>query len=338
MLRNLFFFPTLIGKNTKTMGLFKSIILKFKNKKVIKTKRPGDLLSYKDFALNDITELTVIGPVCKKDIDRLVRIAKGNGALKVLNIGGASEILEINNNQFHGCDCLEKVILPNGLLRIGESAFESCRCLNEIVVPDSLQTISKSAFFACYSLIEFKITKNVKFIGNWALACKNLESIRVDENNKMFKSIDNILFSNDGTTLLKYPSHKPESSYSVPDGVKIIANAAFQDCTELQDIVFPDSLEEIGDNAFLNTQIKRLSVPHGVKKIGKLAFSHNTLLTTVNLPGSIVRLGERAFTECHKLTEVNIENGITGIEDNVFANCHSLKSVELPQSAYKVTE
>ncbi|MCR5567953.1 MAG: leucine-rich repeat domain-containing protein [Paludibacteraceae bacterium] len=320
------------------MGLIKSLILKFKKEKVIKTKRPGDILTYKQFALKDICHLTIRGPICKKDVDRLVEIAKQYGFLKVLNIESASEILEISNNQFHGCDCLEKVVLPQGLLRIGESAFESCRCLNEVVIPDSLQTISKSAFYACYSLKEITITKNIKYIGNWALACKNLESIKVSEHNIQFKSINNILFSNDGSTLLKYPSHKPESRYEVPEGVKVIANAAFQDCVDLQEIELPDSLEEIGDNAFLNTQIKTLSVPDGVKKIGKLAFSHNTQLTEVYLPGSINRLGERAFTECHKLSKVTIGNGITGIEDNVFANCHSLKTVDLPQSAYKVME
>ncbi len=320
------------------MGLFKSILLKFKKEKVIKTKRPGDILLYKDFALADIDNLTICGPVCKKDIDRIVEIAKSKGVLRTLNIENATEILEINNNQFHGCDSLEEVVLPNGLLRIGESAFESCRNLNSVIVPKSLQTISKSAFYACYSLKEFTITPNIKFIGNWALACKSLESIKVEDGNKQFKSINNILFSNDGTILLKYPSHKPDNHYIVPEGVKQIANAAFQDCSELQEISLPNSLEEIGDNAFMNSQIRSVTVPNGVRKIGKLAFSQNTQLTKVTLPGSIERLGERAFTECHKLTDVSIEDGITGIEDNVFANCHSLKDVHLPQSAYKVIE
>lgn len=318
------------------MGLFKSIILKLKKDKVIKTKRPGDILSYHNFSLVDIEQLSIQGPVCKKDIDKIVDIAKTKGVLRLLNIEKATEILEINNNQFHGCDCLEKVILPQGLLRIGESAFESCRCLNTIIIPESLQTISKSAFYACYSLKDITITKNIKFIGNWALACKNLESINVSDSNKQFKSIDNILFSHDGTILLKYPSHKPEHHYTVPDSVKIIANAAFQDSTELHEISFPSGLIEIGDNAFLNTQIKKLVLPESIKRVGKLAFSQNTQLTQVFIPGSVEKLGERAFTECHKLTEVTIEDGITGIEDNVFANCHSLKSVELPQSAYKV--
>lgn len=320
------------------MGFIKSILLKFKKNKVIITKRPGDVLQYDDFAFRDITNLTIQGPICKKDVQKIVDVAKDFGMLSELNLHDTNEIFEISNNQFKGCDSLEKITLPKTVIRIGESAFESCRCLKTINIPHTLQTISKSAFYGCSSLECIRIPENVKTIGNWAFACNNLNTIEVDENNKHFKSVNDILYSSNGETLVKYPSHKDAKEFIVPSTVVSISCAAFQDTADLKTIILPSSLKQIGDRAFFNSGITAVDLPDGIEKVGKMAFSHCPFLEKAIIPGSINNLGDRAFTECHKLKDVTVGDGITGIGDNVFANCHSITNIELPESAYLVKD
>lgn len=320
------------------MGLFKSIFLRLKNEKVITTKHPGDILGYKDFSLKKITSLKIIGPICKKDLDRIVSVIKDRNEISHIDLKDTTELLEISNNQFHGCDCLESIILPKGIKRVGESAFEYCRNLTSIEMPDGLQTISKSAFYGCSSLRSIEIPAGVKTIGNWALGCINLEEIKVNSQNTYFKSFDGILYTVNQDTLIKFPCKKDVLDYTIPSGTKKIASGAFQDCTALCIINLPNTLLEIGDNAFINTSIKSIKIPKGVLSVGKMAFSQCNYLERVEIPGTITHLGERAFTECNKLTDVIVEDGITGIGDNVFANCHSLTRVDLPASAYIVKE
>ncbi len=317
------------------MGLLNSILLKLKKQKVIHSKHPGCLLEYKDFALKT-SSLTIVGPLCKKDIDKLVEIAKGFGELTHLDLRDATEILEISDNQFHGCDSLENIILPEELKRVGESAFEYCRNLSTVVFPSELQTISKSAFYGCCSLQEVNIPKNVKSIGNWAFVCNDLRNIVVDEQNNQFKAVEDVLYTKNGETLIKYPSQKEGDSYIIPNTVTKIANGAFQDCNELAHITLPQNLKEIGDNAFLNTSIQEIDLPNGMISVGKMAFSQCKFLERATIPGTITYLGDRAFTECHKLNSVDFGDGITGIGDNIFANCHCLTKIDLPESAYIV--
>ena len=318
------------------MGIFKSILLKLKKEKIVKNQMPADLLQFSDFALNDISELKLKGPACGKDIKKIAEICKQYRQLHVIDLSGTTELLEISDNAFHGCESIEKIILPENMLRIGESAFESCRCLKEVVLPGTIETISKSAFYGCNSIRKMNLPQKLSHIGDWALVCGNLTEITVDKNNKHFKTIDGILFSNDLKILIKYPSSRGDFDYEIPESVTNIANGAFYNCSSLRNISFPSKLKHIGDNAFMDAAVEKIELPVGTQHIGKMAFCHCQSLSRLFLPGSVSYLGERAFAECNRLKSENIkiEDGITGIGDNVFANCHSLTRLDLPSSAY----
>ena len=57
--------------------------------------------------------------------------------------------------------------------------------------------------------------------------CFSLTSIQVEKENKFLKSEDGVLFSKDGTTIIKYPSGRSNTNYIVPDGVQTIGDSAF---------------------------------------------------------------------------------------------------------------
>lgn len=317
-------------------GLFKSIGLKLRKDKIIKSKRPGDFLTYKEFALKNVEELTITGPICNKDIARIGHLIKEYKKLKSIDLGLASDFFEIPDNLFHGCNSLEKIILPQATQRVGESAFEACINLQNVILPEKLQTISKSAFYGCSNLKSIHIPQGVKHIGGWAFVCENLTDISVSSENKNFKSIDGILYTADGKTLVKYPANKKMDSLKIKDGVTNILDAAFLNCTDINEVSFPSTITVIGDNAFMHSSLETLNLPNGLNHIGKMAFAQCQQLTKIFIPGSVKFIGERAFAECHKLNSVNLCDGVSGIEDNIFINCHSLKNVYLPQSAMEV--
>lgn len=86
----------------------------------------------------------------------------------------------------------------------------------------------------------------VSFSGLSTEGFPQLKSIFADESHESYSSVDGVLFNKEMKTICIYPSKKPGSSYTIPDGVVNIDDGAFLNCTELTDIKIPDSVREVG--------------------------------------------------------------------------------------------
>jgi hypothetical protein len=114
------------------------------------------------------------------------------------------------------------------LTTVGASAFNYCTALTSITIPSSVTDIGESAFSSCKKLTEFTVASG----------------------NGNYSSLNGVLFNAEKTALLFYPIGKPETSYTVPDGVLTIEINAFSGCAGLTSIVLPHSLKTIGVDAF----------------------------------------------------------------------------------------
>ena len=314
-------------------GLIKSLRLFFSKEKKIKVKRPGGILTYKEFSLKGIKKLTIKGSLCQKDIIRIVDIIKTYRKLEELDLKEVSSILDIQDNLFHGCESLRKIVLPTSTIRIGESAFEACKCLSDVIMPDGLKTIGKSAFFGCNSLKEITIPQNVKSIGSWAFVCKHLNTIHVSIHNDFFTSIDGIVYSSDKKCLVKCPTNTCADVLKIQSEVETINEGAFMDCNDIKEVLLPSSIKTIEDRAFYNSSIRTIKLPVGITKIGKMTFSQCNNLESIEIPGTVKQIGDRAFATCNRLKKVVINDGVCGIGDNVFVECANITEIKLPDSA-----
>ena len=83
----------------------------------------------------------------------------------------ASGCTEIGECTFFGCENLQTVELPEGLLRIGKEAFRDCEALAAITLPDGLQEIGAEAFRYCeHKDLKLHIPDSVTEIGENAFA------------------------------------------------------------------------------------------------------------------------------------------------------------------------
>lgn len=66
--------------------------------------------------------------------------------------------------------------------------------------------------------------------------------------------------------------------------------------SSLSEIIFPSTLQIIGDSAFIGTNLKNVIIPEGVQMIPEQAFFESNLLT-IHLPSTITSIGYYAFED-----------------------------------------
>jgi hypothetical protein len=115
-----------------------------------------------------------------------------------------------------------------------------------------------------------------------------------------------------------------------------IADNAFIDCINLNEIVFPKNLESIGETAFKNTGLLNIIYPKGLNKIGNGVFSKCEKLKSVIVEEGVINLGNNTFYWCINLTNVILPNSLKSLGYGNFSACKGLKYIKLPNSITKI--
>ena len=101
-------------------------------------------------------------------------------------------------------------------------------------------------------------------------------------------------------------------------------------------VTIPDSVKEIGENAFKGLKIEQVVFSNSVTKIGAFAFDDCTNLTSITIPNSVTSIGEHAFSRCTNLTSITIPNSVTSIGNGAFYACESITSIAIPSSVTSI--
>lgn len=244
--------------------------------------------------------------------DDLTEIPEGMCYLDALlqDVNYPASVKSIGATAFYQCTMLPSPALPEQLESIGDYSFAICPNITEMQLPDSLKSIGPAAFFNCTGISDITIPAEVEKIGTLCFAgCSSLTGFSVQEGNASFTAEDGILYSGGGKVLFAYPAGRTDDTFTVPDGVETIYDAAFYAATDLQSVQFPASLRTIGSAAFEWNGLRSLTIPEGVHVIGENAFADCTALTSVSFPTSLQSIGSYAFFACTALKEVSVPPG-----------------------------
>ncbi len=201
---------------------------------------------------------------------------------------------ETDRGMFYGNKTLQRVVVPDSVEYIGEGAFSECLALSEIELPDHGLYIGKSAFEG---------TAYYETAANWE---------------------SGLLYI--GRHLIEADPAVAGTSCTVRAGTLSVADYAFADCTELAEIVLPDSLTAIGAGVFEGTEYYKTltnwtndgllvygtylldshaaaehAVPAGTTLIASRAFSHNSAMKEITVPAGVQYMGRGVFLGCNLL-------------------------------------
>lgn len=154
------------------------------------------------------------------------------------------------------------------------------------------------------------------------------------EDNPYFKSIDGIIYTKDGESLVLCPSGRTKKVV-IADGTKSIETSAFKD-SKVKSVICPDSLQNICCLAFNECpKLQHVDFGKGITLLGGMqrpVFHKCDSLKNVEFPSQIKYIGENLFSRCFNLSKIIFHEGLEKIGPNAFSSCKNVDTVKFPAS------
>lgn len=277
-------------------------------------------------------------------------------------------LLIIERNAFWFCRNLKAIELPDSITTIESSAFSCCHDLETVRIGVDATSIAQDAFSSCSSLSAIYVDEeNLKyssvsgilydkaktkailvpaavkgeilipatveaFTYKTIFGCNRVTDITIEEGSLKYKSIDGVVYSADGKTLIACPGGK-NGKVTIPYGVEVIGEQAFYSCKILDEVSFPNTLLHIENSAFgFCEDLETLVLPESLITIGRDSFSRCHTLETVIFPDSLETIDDGAFSASYNLKSVTFGSNVFRIASNAFSNCSNFSLIEVSES------
>lgn len=271
----------------------------------------GEYLS----ALPEFADLFADSPA-SEDLFNFVRNATGytislkENAIEVMVLPDTYEglpVTEIAQEAFRGNTSIKRVFIPSSVRYIGEYAFYGCEKLVEVKFDrgSSLQKIGDYAFAANIDLTEIELPAALREIGQYAFEGKRVFNATA-QSYDIFSSLSRVLFE-------------------AGNEIEVIGAGAFANTVSLTEITLPDSLQSLGEAAFLGTGLSHITL--NIPVIPARAFMLSELIT-VTFGDKVSEIGARAFENCYLLTEIDT-NKVVKIGKKAFSGDYGLTEIRL---------
>ena len=247
----------------------------------------------------------------------------------------------INNGEYANLiddEGLTDFKVPDGVNYIKPEAFVNCKNLQNVFIPEGVTAVGGGAFKGCTSLRSVEIPSTVVDIFSKAFdECPSIINIIVNPYNNTYKDEDGVLYTKQGTKLIKYPSGRQIKAFDIPEGVTEICDGAFYGAEYLRDITIPNSIQNIGVGAFYGCTSLMCKIKDGLKYLGNESNEYIYLIgaKSTNIKKAVIEESCRfiesgAFRNCRDLSYVVLPQQLKTLRYNTFYNCNSLRAIVIP--------
>ncbi len=242
----------------------------------------------------------------------------GNFALKnfiISNVQWASTIHTLGTQSFGYTGGMGVWNIPGTIKTVKDSAFIYCRGAYAFILNEGLEYIGSAAFGSQNSVNScvINIPSTVSHVGSNAFWTAS--EILVAEGNPYYQSIDGVLYSKDGKTLIDYPNNRITDCYVVPEHVEIVAADVFKGIKATTKQVRLEHVVTLqGSQYFRDSSFREVYIADGNKVTGGWTFVTDGQLAYVRLPENTpLDIGSSYFSGCRSLVELKIPNGTTNM-------------------------
>lgn len=183
----------------------------------------------------------------REDCNAIIETASNILIVGCKNTKIPESVVEIGCGAFTFSEELYEIEIPSNIKGIGEAAFSGCHNLYKVILHNGLETIGERAFQGT-GIASIHIPKTVKMIGERFLMQTKISHIVVESGNPKYDS------RNECNAIIETTSNK------LLVGCK--------------NSVVPSSVQQIGESAFVYSDIERITLHETISSIGIFAFAH----------------------------------------------------------------
>ena len=200
-----------------------------------------------------------------------------------------------------------------------------------IMIPYEVKSISADAFAGATSVKVVYLNPNVESVDDSALtSCPNLEDVIVGENTHI-TDYGGIILDETKTKILYWNKNGIGEKVVVPEGVQSLPNRFLQGNEKVKELILPESLKSIGENALKFCRKLEKVDFGGCEVISEGAFSLSTI-KEVDLGDSMKRIEDDAFLKS-SVTKIVFPKSMEYMSASAFKYC-DLEVVEYEGSEY----
>ena len=248
---------------------------------------------------------------------------------------GEKEVKAIGDSAFYDMGWVTGIEIPDTVVSIGDSAFYGAISAGKVTLSENLYEIGMYAFAGCISLESIRLPLGLEVIGGFAFAgCEKLEGFAIPngvssigggafEGTKWLESQDDEFVIAGDNVLVRY--NGKDAEVTVPEKVRVVS--AFYDNMFLKEVTLPESVEEIGDFAFVNSAVEKVNTNEELKKVGKSAFDSCLNLEGISFGKNLEEIGSYAFSDCQVMKEFTVNKRVEKVGDGAFSRCINMEKL-----------
>ena len=145
-----------------------------------------------------------------------------------------------------------------------------------------------------------------------------------------------LLYSSDLHTVIGVDDTSTEFKGRIPYGARAVDAEVFSDCP-YQSVSIPDSVKEIGPALFENSKrLETVKLPENITELPAYLFSGCSVLYKVTMPSTLSSFPEGLFKDCASLPDIPFRAGVKELPEDFMSGCTSVKSLVIPNSVEKI--
>lgn len=204
-----------------------------------------------------------------------------------------------------------------GVSSIYKEAFRNCPLSSMVLLDEDMVAVtSEGEINLPFTIINMKNGNDYTFAGNDDMT-KAIIPLRLKETSEyMFQDNHNLK-----EVIFREIREDANENYS---NLKTINRGTFKNCTSLEEIHLPESVNKLGNGIFEGcTSLKEVTLPTQLKTISASTFKDCSSLAHIDLSINVNSIKREAFDGVHSLNYVYIPNNsnVLEIERNSFVNC-----------------
>ena len=240
---------------------------------------------------------------------------------------------------------IKKFVVPESVTEIGK-AFRSCKNIEEIVIPKQVTCIWRDSLDC--SAKDIYVNGDIKYFNYGGVNFFDGVTIHTDAGSGAAQYVEKLRERRPGARVFLAINGEPFLSKEFEVRVEGRDATIVRVINEKEKLIIPSeiggySVTKLSDHVFAATgfhdeKIHEIIIPDSVIDIGKNAFIDRNALMKVSLPKSIKKISEGMFMRCSNLEELIIPDGVEEIEAGAFYGCEKIRKIYFPTSIKKISD